>query len=122
MTTTPRGLRAAGRRLWTAVTCDFELDPPELELLTEACRTLDLIADLRTEAAKNGVVIASNQGVRVHPAVVEARQQRLALAKLLSALACQGPRGGRGDSVSVRRKVDPVTMPPRELVEFNVER
>jgi hypothetical protein len=24
--------------------------------------------------------------------------------------------------VSVRRKVDPVTMPPRELVKFNVER
>jgi phage terminase small subunit len=91
MATTPRGLRAAGRRLWTAVTSDFELDPPELELLTEACRTLDLITDLRAEAAMNGIVIASNQGVRVHPAVVEARQRRLALAKLLSALGL--PKG-----------------------------
>ena len=91
MTTTPRGVRTAGKRLWTAVSCDFELDPPELELLAEACRTLDLIAQLRAEAAESGLVIAPSQGVRVHPAVVEARQQRLALAKLLSALGL--PKG-----------------------------
>jgi hypothetical protein len=76
----------------------LELDPPELELLTEACRTLDLITDLRAEAAKNGIVIASNQGVRVHPAVVEARQQRLALAKLLAALGL--PKGLADDEAT----------------------
>lgn len=91
MTTTPRGLRCNGKRLWTAVTSEFELDPPELELLAEACRTLDLIALLRAEAAKTGLVIASSQGVRIHPAAIEARQQRLTLAKLLSALGL--PKG-----------------------------
>jgi phage terminase small subunit len=91
VTASPRGLRAPGRRLWEAVISGFELDPPELELLGEACRTVDLIAVLRAEAAKNGVVIASNQGPRIHPAVVEARQQRLTLAKLLSALGL--PKG-----------------------------
>lgn len=91
MTTTPRGLRAPGKRLWRAVTSDFLLDPPELELLGEACRTVDLIADLRSEWAESGVIISSSQGPRVHPAVVEARQQRLALQKLLSALGL--PKG-----------------------------
>lgn len=59
---------------------------------------MDLIADLRAEATKNGIVIASNQGVRVHPAVVEARQQRLALAKLLAALGL--PKGLADDEAT----------------------
>lgn len=89
--TTPRGLRAAGKRLWEAVTSTFDLDPPEAALLEEACRTRDLLADLRAEIAQNPAVIDSNQGVRVHPAIVEARQQRLILAKLLTGLGL--PRG-----------------------------
>jgi hypothetical protein len=59
--TTPRGQRAAGRRLWTPVTSDFELDPPGRELLAEACRTVDLIAELPAETAANGAVIDSPQ-------------------------------------------------------------
>jgi phage terminase small subunit len=88
---TPRNLLTAGKRLWTAVTSDFELDPPELEVLAEACRTLDLIADLRAKIKESGTVIESRQGPRVHPAVVEARQQRLALAKLIGSLGL--PKG-----------------------------
>jgi hypothetical protein len=49
--TTPRGLKTAGRRLWRALTTDFGLDPPEAVLLAEACRTVDLLADLRSEVA-----------------------------------------------------------------------
>src|ERR1700739_2349724 len=91
MTDTPRALRAAGRRLWEAVTGTFDLDPPEAALLEEACRTRDLLADLRREIARNPAVIDSSQGVRVHPVIVEARQQRLVLAKLLAGLGL--PKG-----------------------------
>jgi phage terminase small subunit len=91
MTTTPRGLRATGKRLCEAVTCTFDLDPPEAALLEEACPTRDLLADLRAEIARNPAVIDSSQGVRVHPAIVEARQQRLVMAKLLTGLGL--PRG-----------------------------
>jgi hypothetical protein len=91
MTDTPRGLRAAGKRLWEAVTSTFDLDPPEAALLEEACRTRDLLADLRREIAQNAAVIDSSQGPRVHPAMVEARQQRLVLAKLLAGLGL--PKG-----------------------------
>jgi hypothetical protein len=91
MTDTPRGLRTSGKRLWQAVTSTFDLDPPEAALLEEACRTRDLLADLRLEIARNPAVIDSNQGVRVHPVIVEARQQRLVLAKLIAGLGL--PRG-----------------------------
>jgi hypothetical protein len=103
MTDTPRGLRAGGRRLWEAVTGTFDLDPPEAALLEEACRTRDLLADLRREIAQNPAVIDSSQGVRVHPVMVEARQQRLVLAKLLAGLGgC--PRGSSTTRTTPRER------------------
>jgi hypothetical protein len=95
MSTRPRGLAAAGRRLWDAVTGDYELDAPELALLEEACRVRDFIADLRRKVAADGAVIQSSQGPRVHPAAVEARQQSLALAKLVTSRGL--PKGILGD-------------------------
>jgi hypothetical protein len=97
MTDTPHGLRAVGKRLWEAVTGTFDLDPPEAALLEEACRTRDLLTDLRREIARNPAVIDSSQGVRVHPVIVEARQQRLVLAKLLAGLGL--PKGLVDDEV-----------------------
>jgi hypothetical protein len=83
MTTTPRGLKAGGRRLWSAVTTDFDLDESAQAVLTQACYTVDLLAELRAKLAETPAVIDSAQGPRVHPLVVEVRQQRLALAKLI---------------------------------------
>ena len=91
MTTRPRGLAGAGRRLWDAVTGDYELDAPEAALLEEACKVRDFIADLRRKVAADGPIIESRQGPRVHPAAVEARQQSLALAKLVGSLGL--PKG-----------------------------
>ena len=84
--TTPRGLRAGGRRLWAAVMRDFELDQSAAEQLAQACYTVDLLADLRAEVAESGLKVDSPQGVRVSPFVVEMRQQRLLLAKLIAGL------------------------------------
>lgn len=83
MTTTPRGLRAAGRRLWAGTTTNFNLDETARAVLTQACYAADELADLRAELAKTPAVIDSPQGPRVHPLRVEVRQQRLALAKLI---------------------------------------
>lgn len=83
MTSPPRGLRAGGKRLWAAVMADFELDETAAAVLTEACRTVDLLADLRAEIAESGLKADSPQGVRVSPFVVEARMQRQLLAKLI---------------------------------------
>ncbi len=90
MTTTapkaPSDLRRSGRALWRAVHAAFELDEHERQLLHETCRTRDLCDRLQTVLDADGVMSESSQGVRVHPAAVELRQQRITLARLLAAL------------------------------------
>ena len=84
--TPPEGLRASGRRLWSDVLTEFELSEHETAVLREACRTADSLDDLQARVDDDGVMSQSSQGVRVHPALVELRQQRITLARLFAAL------------------------------------
>lgn len=86
----PRGLNVAGRKLWEVSTAEFEWAEHELALLEEACRVRDRIVELDAAVKSDGLMITSSQGARVHPAVSEARQQRLALARLLATLQIPG--------------------------------
>lgn len=83
---TPAGLKAGGRKLWRSVTDDFELGQHELSILVEASRTVDALDELEAIVREEGVTNTSAQGVRAHPALVEARQQRVTLAKLVASL------------------------------------
>ncbi len=47
---------------------------------------MDLLEHLDAEVRRDGAMVDSAQGRRAHPALVEARQQRIALARLLAAL------------------------------------
>lgn len=58
----------------------------ELSILFEASRTLDALDALEKSVRDEGVTNVSPQGVRAHPALVEARQQRVTLAKLVASL------------------------------------
>ncbi|WML61916.1 terminase [Rhodococcus sp. AH-ZY2] len=82
----PPGLKEGGRRLWLSVTDEFELGQHELVVLIEACRTVDALAELEKIVTRDGVTNESPQGLRAHPALVEARQQRVTLAKLVASL------------------------------------
>lgn len=82
----PRGLKPAGRKLWDVSTDECEWAEHELALLEEACRVRDRIVELDAAVVTDGLMIPSSQGSRIHPAVAEARQQRLALARLLATL------------------------------------
>lgn len=82
----PTGLRRSGRALWRAVMRDYELDEHETTILRESCRTADSLDDLQALLDSEGITSESSQGVRVHPALVELRQQRIAFARLLTAL------------------------------------
>src|SRR4051812_23522988 len=82
----PSGLRASGRALWRAVLADFELAKHEEAVLREACRTADSLDDLQALLEAEGLTSETSQGRRVHPALVELRQQRIALARLFAAL------------------------------------
>ena len=92
----PAGVRAPGRRLWAAVVDLYELEEFELALLREAVRTVDLLDELDRRVRDDGPIVATPQGDRAHPAAVEARQQRIALARLLASLRLPaGDEAGR---------------------------
>lgn len=76
----PKGLQAAGRRLWRDVTARFELDAPELAVLTAACRTADLLDVLAVDLDANAV---------------EHRQQAITLSRLVASLRLPDEEGGR---------------------------
>ncbi len=83
----PSGTGPAGRHLWRAVLADYELAEHETVLLRQAVRVVDLCDALQRVLDAEGVMSTSRLGdVRVHPAAVELRQQRLALARLVVAL------------------------------------
>lgn len=107
----PAELAVSGRRLWSAVTADYELEVHELLLLEQACRAADQLDRLAEEAAGQPVTVTNVKGDRVtHPAIVESRQQGLALSRLLASLRLPSGdeserpqrRGGARGSYGVR--------------------
>ena len=83
----PVTLGEAGAALWEAVTADYALSAPEEAVLAEACATLDTLSKLAEELASSALMVEGSKGQEVlHPAVREARQQRLALGRLLGQL------------------------------------
>ena len=101
----PAGLRAAGKALYRSVSDHYELDEHEAALLLEAARTTDQLALLDTAVRRNGVLIETPQGQRAHPALVEARGQRITLARLIAALRLpQGEEGDRQASARPQRR------------------
>ncbi len=99
----PVGTGLAGRRLWRAVLDAYVLEQHELLLLREAARTADLLDELEKRIKAEGAVIESPQGEKAHPAAVEARQQRITLARLLAALRLPAGEEEEGDRRPQRR-------------------
>lgn len=67
------------------------MEEHELALLREATRTVDVLDSLDVRYAETVQLLDG----KAHPALVEARQQRIALARLLAALRL--PAGEDGD-------------------------
>lgn len=92
--TPPTGLAARGKRFWRATCDDFDLTDAELVLLTEVCRCLDNLDALDAVVRRDGATTLGSQGQTVvHPALTEARGQRLALHRLIAALALPDDEG-----------------------------
>jgi len=98
----PRGLSERGQEFWTEFTSGRKnLEPAQLELLAEACRTVDVIDELEETIRRDGMMIAgSKEQMVLHPAIGEVRQQRGTLHRLLSALTAgegvKSPRAAAG--------------------------
>lgn len=97
----PGGSREPGKRLWKSIVDEFELDEHELALLLEAVRTVDVLDLLDARIRRDGPIVSSPQGDKANPALVEARQQRIALARLLAVLRL--PAGDESDRKSGMR-------------------
>jgi hypothetical protein len=82
ITPTPDDLGPAGVRLFESITADYALSEHELTLLCEASRTADACAELSRIIGAEGYLVDG----KVHPAVSEARQQRILLARLFTSL------------------------------------
>ena len=79
----PVGLRQKGRQLWAAISTALDLDQRDVALLREAARVTDRLDTLDGIIRKAGPM---GMDGKVHPALVEARQQQICLARLLVAL------------------------------------
>ncbi len=83
----PRGAKAEGRRLWRRLCEAYQFEEHELVLLRQAVRLVDALTALDALVEKEGTVVTTPSGVqRAHPALVEARQSRIALARTLAVL------------------------------------
>ncbi|BBX04309.1 hypothetical protein BST36_17335 [Mycolicibacterium moriokaense] len=85
----PAGLQKPGRTLWRKITGEFALenDPDKAELLYQACKTADQIAELDEAAAEAPLTVKGSMGQPViSPFIAEARVQRALLAQLLARL------------------------------------
>ncbi len=96
----PKAAKAEGRRLWRAVLADYELEEHELALLRQAVAAADHCTALRDIVEQDGPIVASPQGDKAHPALVELRQQQVTLARLLAALRVPLGEEGSGAKTS----------------------
>jgi hypothetical protein len=83
----PKGTGPSGRALWRDVLAKFDLEEHELALLREAVRSVDQLDNLHDIVQRDGVIVDGPNGTpKMHPAAVEARQLRIALARVIAAL------------------------------------
>lgn len=86
-TTAPKGLKPAGKSLWSSVTGAYELRADERRILEDACREADLIDALDKALDAADLMSVGSQGQPViNPLVPEIRQHRSTLKALMQAL------------------------------------
>lgn len=83
----PTGLQGRGERWWRRMVDVYEFSEVEYELVVEAARTVAAVDELDKLVRSEGVTVVGARGaVQAHPALVEARQQRTVLGRLLAQL------------------------------------
>jgi hypothetical protein len=88
----PPGLGQAGRAFWRSIITTYELSPGELELLRQACRTVDVLERVDGQLVADDLTVAGSRGQeRAHPLLGVAVEQRRVLETLINALALPMP-------------------------------
>jgi len=103
----PAGLGKAGKRVWGLIHAEFQLDARELLVLEQAARQADAVEALELEIAEAGLVGRGSRGqLRLSPTVVELRQARLAVSKLLGSLALPDHDGAKATTRRARKAAE----------------
>jgi hypothetical protein len=79
------------------------VEAPLCEPEARSRRTVDVLDQLDAVVRRDGPVVGGQRGPKAHPALVEARQLKIALARLFGALRL--PDGAVGDESRDRRRV-----------------
>jgi len=83
----PGGLRPRGAQFWRRTVDRYSMTNSELEILHEACKTMDNLDDLAAMVAADGPKVTSGTGrIQVHPALMASASLRATLHRLLCAL------------------------------------
>jgi hypothetical protein len=82
----PKGAGPSGQRAWRAILGEFELDEHERALVTALVRQIDRLDELEELIEVEGLMVSGHGTVKMHPAVVEARQSAIAVARISAAL------------------------------------
>jgi P27 family predicted phage terminase small subunit len=89
-TRAPARLGPAGRAVWRRVASEYAIEDfnaREQTVLEQACRTLDLVAELAAQVDAEGLITEGSKGQRrAHPALSELRMQRKLAVDLLKQL------------------------------------
>lgn len=104
----PSGLKSRGKRLWKQITEDHELDPTQVVILEECCRTADRLDELDSVIQGKGVLelmkfrvpnALDGDSVQVNVSfdnvLGEARQQQNIFKQLLASLRLEDPATGK---------------------------
>lgn len=97
----PSSLSASGKRLWSSVLDDYELDVHEELLLLQACRCADYLDELAKATTTPTIVNTKGETV-AHPALVESRQQSITLSRLLASMRL--PSGDEAEATRPQRR------------------
>ena len=98
----PVGLKTCGKRLWSAVADVYVLNPAEVSMLEQACRTADELDRLeRAVRVLPELVVQGSMGQpKPHPLLEEVRRHRVLLERLTASLALPDDDEGRGRTPS----------------------
>lgn len=101
----PKGVPVSrGEAFKRAATAGYELSDSELQLLAEVGALMDEIDGLAAAVAADGITVSGSTGQpRVHPAVGELRQHRLALGRMLAQLSLPDEQGDAMPSLVTAR-------------------
>jgi hypothetical protein len=105
----PRGLKTAGKRLFSSATSEYDFSSVELELLKQLCVTVDEIAELEISLRDGGPMVPGSRGQKVlNPVYAQLVSHRKLADQLAVALALpiEGQAVGQRRSAKSKQAAD----------------